>query len=73
MRSMKERVASREVAPSRWRAPISGTSVENSRVTSMTGAPSLANAATGKVMMMVLLLAASTASAMGILGSAPTS
>jgi len=34
----------------------------------MTGAPSLANAATGKVIMMVLLLAASTAWAMGRLG-----
>ena len=70
---MKERVASRVVAPRRWRALISGTSVENSRVTSMTGSPSLSNAATGKVMMMVLLLAASTAWAMGVLGSATTS
>src|ERR1017187_1058394 len=59
-RSMNDREASMVVAPSRWRALNSGTSVVKSRVTSITGAPSLANAATGKLIMMVLLLDAFT-------------
>ncbi len=60
------------VAPSRWRTLNSGMSVVKRRVTSMTGSPSLANAATGKLIRMVLLLAACTASEMGSLGSAVT-
>src|SRR6516165_9509230 len=71
MRSIYDRDVSMDVAPRRWRALISNTSVVNSRVTSTTGSPSLAKAATGKVMM-VSLFAALTAWAIGAFGSATT-
>ena len=74
MRSIYDRQASMALAFSRWRALNSEMSVVNRRVTSITAEPlSCANAATGKVIRMALLLAALTACAIGVLGSATTS
>ena len=63
--SMKLRVASMPLARSRARALNSGTSVENSLVTSITGALSLPMASILNAMMMDGFFEASTAAAMG--------
>ena len=67
---MNVRDASTPVAPRRCRALNSCRSAVNSRVTSITGSPSLAKAATGNDMMIASLFAALTAMAMGWPGSA---
>ena len=68
--SMKERSRANPCAPSRVRALNSGTSVSNSEVTSMTGAPASETASTSNARRMVSLFAAPTARAMGRSGSA---
>ena len=68
--SMKLRLASMPRPRTRARALISGTSLRNSRVTSITGASFGPNAAIGNDMTMDGLLAACTALAIGSPGSA---
>ena len=73
MRSTNERAVSKPRARSRERAESSGISVVNNRVTSITGASSLPKASTPNAITIGDVLAASTARAIGCLGSATTS